>query len=520
MSAFSPRPERVGLTYTGHGELPEGPMKTKRLMLADSRLDVPVNQDGLSTSVLETVVSNNNDAMNILFEAALQESNDPSQNMSTTDNSRSVAPEPTNADVLRIWNACRFVRMGWFSAQEAVVLMDLFFENMAPLSPVLTDFFASHKNQYYLEKISKAKTRTIGSIESLLLMSEWHPRALQFPPEADGWDSDFLMTNPDVRDPPSLHEDIPVSSRWREDVVEPTKRFERMSWIELMKLTSSVTDTLFPLMNISSSAGSSDTFVPVLERKQVLLASWKQRYLHISDSSFPYTDTLFIEYQHLRILTNSIGMQRIVQRVLQSHTQPSAQRDSVIDFSFVERARQLNITAREYGFLEEVIDGCCQTLDKVTLLGGSLHFSPMRILFRTISASIFLMKALALGVRNSKLQEALQILDRAIFTLQDSSQDDMHLKSHYAALLQVQVSRLRESLVSSYSGVANDLPSPNSYGDMSGMDLGDFSDVTMNGWLSLPLDPSMAPFGPTEGDFGVRMDGVDLDLDFLGQLPP
>jgi hypothetical protein len=207
-------------------------------------------------------------------------------------------------------------------------------------------------------------------------------------------------------------------------------------------------------------------------------------------------------------------MQMIVQRVLQSQAQSSSQRDSVIDFSFVERARQLNITAREYGFIEEVIDGCCQTLDKIVLLGGSLHFSPMRILFRTISASIFLMKALALGVRNSKLQKALQILDRAISTLQESSQDDMHLKSHYAALLQVQVSRLRESLVSSYSGVGNDLPSPNSYGDMSAMDLGDL-DVTMNDWLSLPLDPSMAPFGSTEGDFGVRMDGVDLDLDFL-----
>jgi hypothetical protein len=93
--------------------------------LADPHSDVPVNQDGLSTSVLETVVSNNNDAMNILFEAALQESNEPSQNISTTDNSRLVAPEPTNAEVLRIWNACRFVRMGWFSAQEAVVLINL-----------------------------------------------------------------------------------------------------------------------------------------------------------------------------------------------------------------------------------------------------------------------------------------------------------------------------------------------------------------------------------------------------------
>lgn len=96
----------------------------------------------------------------------------------------------------------------------------------------------------------------------------------------------------------------------------------------------------------------------------------------------------------------------------------------------------------------------------------------------------------------------------------------MHLKSRYATLLQVQVLRLRESLVPSYSGIGNDLLSPDSYGNMSAMDPRGFSDVTTNDWLSLPLDPSMAPFGSAEGDFGVRLDGVDLDLDFLWQLPP
>lgn len=130
------------------------------------------------------------------------------------------------------------------------------------------------------------------------------------------------------------------------------------------------------------------------------------------------------------------------------------------------------------------------------------------------------MKALALGVRSSKLQEALQILDQAIATLLDTNQDDVHLKSRYAGLLQTLVSRLRESLVSSYSGISNDVPPSDSYGDMSVMDIGGFSDAAINDWLSLPFDPSMAPFGSMEGDFGVRLDGVDLDLDFLWQLPP
>jgi len=83
------------------------------------------------------------------------------------------------------------------------------------------------------EKLSKARTRNIGSIEALLLMSEWHPRSLQFPPDTDGWDSDFIMTHLDARDPPTSDEEVPVSARWREDVVEPTKRFERMSWMVL-----------------------------------------------------------------------------------------------------------------------------------------------------------------------------------------------------------------------------------------------------------------------------------------------
>lgn len=82
------------------------------------------------------------------------------------------------------------------------------------------------------EKVSKAKTRNIGSAEALLLMSEWHPRSLQFPPDNDGCDSDYLFSNLDARDPPR-DEWIPVSARWREDVVEPTMRFERMSWMVL-----------------------------------------------------------------------------------------------------------------------------------------------------------------------------------------------------------------------------------------------------------------------------------------------
>lgn len=231
-------------------------------------------------------------------------------------------------------------------------------------------------------------------------------------------------------------------------------------------------------------------------------------------------------------------MQLVVQWVLTSGDSHS---ETTIDHSFIERTRRLGMTGREYGFIEEVIEGSCQILDKVVVLGksGALHYSPMRLFFRTISSSIFLMKALALGVRHSKLQEALQILDRAIAAMQDSQQDDAHLQSHYAALLHTQAARLRRSLVSSNPSPVQPRPrshngphsnttpfsashhAPPGQGDVaSGIPLESFSNFDMNDWLSLPFDPSMAPFAPYEGDLGLRLDGVDLDLDFIWQLPP
>ena len=156
---------------------------------------------------------------------------------------------------------------------------------MSPLSPILTDFFATPENHFYLvtqepllcctilmissryhtlngvggpsrtfclhhrlwehcehlllrlalgqEKRSKARTRNEGSIEALLLLSEWHSRSLQSPPRTDGWDSDFIMLHPDDRDPPSADEDNQLFSRWKDDIIEPTKCLERMAWMVL-----------------------------------------------------------------------------------------------------------------------------------------------------------------------------------------------------------------------------------------------------------------------------------------------
>jgi hypothetical protein len=88
-----------------------------------SQPDDATHQSGLSPSVLQRMVSTNKDALNILFDTAIQEE---SSNISqTTDNLQSAVPQLTEAYAIRSWNACRFVRMGWFSAAEAMQLVDL-----------------------------------------------------------------------------------------------------------------------------------------------------------------------------------------------------------------------------------------------------------------------------------------------------------------------------------------------------------------------------------------------------------
>lgn len=78
--------------------------------------------NGISTSVLQKKATSGHDALNILFDAAVQEKKGlptPSTitRIDTTDNSEDA--------VLKTWEGCRFVKGGWFTAKDAVLLVDL-----------------------------------------------------------------------------------------------------------------------------------------------------------------------------------------------------------------------------------------------------------------------------------------------------------------------------------------------------------------------------------------------------------
>ncbi|CAG8238950.1 unnamed protein product [Penicillium salamii] len=658
------------------------------------------SNSSLSNSMMRTVVASGNDALNILFEAATaQEDGHTDTTPESINGAPSTGPshvltpgkydaafEPvtrvirpvqlSNAaqDTLNIWEACRFVKMGWFTAREAVTFVDLFYKNMSCLSPILTDFYANHRYHYWLitrepvlcctilmissryhvlpgaggesrnffihhrlwqhcqqltmrlifgqEKSTKSKVRSLGTVEALLLISEWHPRSLHFPPESDGWDDDLIPSAPRHHEGGELN---PASANnWVEDMIEPARRSDQMSWmllgcalslahelgifeteessspaeepewrdqmtlrwqrvqrllyvyinqlawrigcmspipqslnhailggrkpqglsppgstwltfmdswIELTKLAKSVTDMFFPSAAFARQQLHSGRYVGLLDHFRPLLDQWKDKYLQpqVLDKAF-YND-LFIEYHFVRVYTHSVGMQAVVERAVAEN-----------DTNNFDEVRPMTINPTDYEYIQEVIDGCCQILQKVTHLADAdaLRFSPVRIVLRITSASIFLMKALSLGTRQAKLQDSLEILEKSIKALKSNALDDVHLSTRYATLLDMHVSRLRRNLLASSRAVRNSRGArrssmgPPSWPDSVNRshpvnnpvsqdltpDLGlipSLNDISADDWLSLPFDPSMAPFGMSNtGQFPMYEGGA---LDFIWNLP-
>ncbi|CAG7922082.1 unnamed protein product [Penicillium olsonii] len=657
------------------------------------------SNSSLSNSMMRTVVASGNDALNILFEAAT------AQEDSHTDNSpESVTGAPSTGpsnvltpgnydaafepitrvirpvqlsnasqDTLNIWEACRFVKMGWFTAREAVTFVDLFYKNMSCLSPILTDFYANHRYHYWLitrepvlcctilmissryhvlpgaggesrnffihhrlwqhcqqltmrlifgqEKSTKSKVRSLGTVEALLLISEWHPRSLHFPPETDGWDDDLIPTAP--RNHEANESNSAPTNHWVEDMIEPARRSDQMSWmllgcalslahelgifeteessspaeepewrdqmtlrwqrvqrllyvyinqlawrigcmspipqslnhailggrkpqglsppgstwltfmdswIELTKLAKSVTDMFFPSAAFARQQLHSGRYVGLLDHFRPLLDQWKDKFLQPQVLDKAFFNDLFIEYHFVRVYTHSVGMQAVVERAVAEN-----------DINNFDEVRPMTINPTDYEYIQEVIDGCCQILQKVTHLAdaGALRFSPVRIVLRITSASIFLMKALSLGTRQAKLQESLEILEKSIKALKSNALDDVHLSTRYATLLGLHVSRLRRNLLASSRAVRNSRAGTrrssmgppswpegrpqtmnNPVSQEPTPDLGfipSLNDISADDWLSLPFDPSMAPFGMgNSGQFPMYEGGA---LDFIWNLP-
>ncbi|EJT81017.1 hypothetical protein GGTG_01006 [Gaeumannomyces tritici R3-111a-1] len=241
---------------------------------------------------------------------------------------RDSGSDPGYAEALKAWARFRFVRAGWFTAQEAVDYIDYYYKYLSPLTPISPPTFSNaaahltllteepiltvalltiasryrrmpgtggHCRSHAIHEqlwtylrgmiervvwgqeafgggfcgsggpgpldesqtsstapwrgLRKGSLRTLGTIESLMILTEWHPRALHFPP-AEAIDELLLPSVYDgvggLADPatePDASAGVGVGAGGRpaagvggkriESWLEPAWRSDRMCWMLL-----------------------------------------------------------------------------------------------------------------------------------------------------------------------------------------------------------------------------------------------------------------------------------------------
>lgn len=482
------------------------------------------------------------------------------------------------------------------------------------------------------EKHSTAKTRVVGTIESLMLISDWHPRSVHFPPETNGWDGELISPGYDRQN--RLQTDTnPPLIRWREDVFEPAKRSERMSWMLLgaavnlaYKLgiftegvpgVSGVLDprqharlhrskrllfvyvtqmasrmgcsSLLPeTVSFASSSASTQGINPIEQSAESHLGLWVEltrliktasamffqsgQYVksqlisgnysillqhftpsltgwidqftlksscetlcmpskNISDNFFPaipeaLKSLLLIEYHHLKAYTSALSIQAVVERAIShgigrfDHLGPEGLASCMLP--------------HDEKFIQEVISDSGKVLEVATMMHheGSLRYAPLRTLICITSSSIFLLKAISLGVRNNDLQIYLGILDNSIAALKMSGIDDMDFSLRYATLIEKHVAGFcaqfsAPSHPSFVHGTLGGTPGINSSPatQLDNLNTPDGAqdhepsnpETSRDEWWARPFDPNIALF--QSNDDGISL-GLELDsLDFLFNMP-
>jgi len=283
------------------------------------------------------------------------------------------------------------------------------------------------------------------------------------------------------------------------------------AWIELMKLLRSLCDMVFPSKTYTQQILEDGRYINLLEHFRSLLATWHQQYIEAKDTlpAASY-DMLCIEYHYVRILCNSVGMQAICER-FSTHNDIM----SIPDFA-------LSVGSEDKRYHEEVISGGCDLLKKVLELEekNALRYAPVRVLLRITAGSMFLLKALAMGVRESQLRRALNVLDATVIALRQSVLDDVHLSGSFATVLESHVERIRKSAQQSSKRFFPSLPNTQRHSPAPMMEdgqlqntgslafptgqagvetfdwstfNGQLSDGIGDGWLDLSSETTLAP---------------------------
>ncbi|UPK90702.1 hypothetical protein LCI18_001637 [Fusarium solani-melongenae] len=258
--------------------------------------------------------------------------------------------------------------------------------------------------------------------------------------------------------------------------------------VELAQIVRSVVDVLQSSSLVMSELIRSGRYVGMLDHFDTLLTSWKKSHLEGRG-------------------TFSLAIQAVVDRAFSEKQEPSGLANVVI-------------SPTEYRFIEATVDGCLEIFNIIIRLAEArqLAFAPENLFVRVTMASVFLMKAMGLGVKKSKLNHSLNTLTQAISGLRMNKPDDLHFGHQYVKLLDVCMANLQASFLPPMGlqlaqEQMNDCQSEPMAG-FSALDfasIGDMDNCFDLSWFDVITNPLLDPLEHTE----IRGDD-SLGHDFFG----
>ncbi|KAL6812601.1 hypothetical protein V8C40DRAFT_277720 [Trichoderma camerunense] len=505
----------------------------------------------LTDRVTRTVVSNQSEALNLLFEAAevyhtsdsaaRPTANDEESLHANTDNNsvrtpgfnssrlskgwewaypaeNVVQPPP---EVIQAFSRLKFVKKRWLTAQEAATFVILFFRNMCPFTPVISDWYGNPDN--FLNLID---TEPVLCTVILTLSSRYHLL------HGDGWLSRSYF----------LHNRL-----WRycQSLLQRVIWGQEKGIVSLIQSAASVGHELGLYDeegdndSVSESTTAHEFNRQRRQRLRVVL------YLYMNQLAFRIGFSALIPHTLLSLSQNALKQSPTSQ--LSDHWIESM--SLWVDLSRLTRASHDLLFASKASTRELVKSGGYRRIldhfkpilenwwTKYTaataakdvlriILGfaeiGRLRYLPVRTYVRAISSCIFLLKALALGVPTDELNSSLELIDQCARVLRLHIVDDLHLAGIFASLLETYTQSFRERFVS-ILGVSR--PSNSVASNTEGFPASEHAETAMpavdptsgdyginQDWLAHPFDASIAPFG---ADFTQTFGVFDDELNFI-----
>lgn len=149
---------------------------------------------------------------------------------------------------------------------------------------------------------------------------------------------------------------------------------------------------------------------------------------------------------------------------------------------------------------------------------GKLQYCPTRVTIRIIAASVFLLKALGLGVERRKFETTLNQLQYGIGALYRGTWDDLELAARYATVLDGHVKHYKENFVTqtlrqeaSFAELVPDANLDDGIMNPDDINLAEAQSFrNSQNWFSISLDPfgpgtdeDVGPAGPEDGSWGL-----------------